>query len=279
MTEELEMQPIRKELGEDINRFNLYVLSDTHIGSKEYDESVVKDIINFIKNTPNTYCILLGDILDTALKNSKTDIYSETMTTFEAQRKAIELLTPIKDKIIGMTAGNHENRVWKEAGIDLSLWLAEKLGIESLYRNNGLLLNITFGKDTCGHPFIINIFGQHGAYGGGRKLGSAMNALEDLDGIVANADLYIRAHTHSPVRGSRDVYVFNHRGGLEKKTKYYFNSPSVLKYGGYAYNKGYRPQDYTPCYLSISGSSTQRTDSPRGRRALERRLKIDTIML
>ena len=100
-----------------------------------------------------------------------------------------------------------------------------------------------------------------------------MNALEDLDGVVGNADLYIRAHTHSPVRGSRDIFLFDDKGNVSKRTKYYFNSPAVLKYGGYAYDKGYRPQDNTPCYLNINGVCKRESSK------LIKKFKIDTIML
>ena len=81
--------------------------------------------------------------------------------------------------------------------------------MQDKYRNNALALTIDFGKDNNGRPYKLSVFGQHGAYGSGRKLGSAMSAAEDLDGIVANADLYVRAHTHSPVKGSRKVFTFN----------------------------------------------------------------------
>jgi len=191
----------------------------------------------------------------------------------EAQKLALELLLPIKDKILAMTPGNHENRVWKEVGVDLSLWLAEKLGIQDRYRNNGIALTIQFGKDVNGNPFRLNIFGQHGAYGGGRKLGAAMNALEDLDGIVGNADIYIRAHTHQPIQGSRNIFLFDDKGNISRNTKYYFNSPSVMNYGGYAYDKGYKPTDDTPCYLNIRAVSQR-----KGTKTLKN-FKIDKVSL
>lgn len=268
-----EITPIKVKLKTEENNIKLYVLSDVHIGSAECDLELFKETIDFIKNTPNMYVILLGDILDTALKNSKTDIYSETLTISDCQKLAVELLSPIKDKIIAMTPGNHENRVWREVGVDLSLWLAEKLGIQDKYRNNALALTIDFGKDNNGRPYRLTVFGQHGAYGSGRKLGSAMSAAEDLDGIVANADLYVRAHTHSPVKGSRKVFTFNDQGNLECKVKTYFNAPSFLKTGGYGLDKGYRPQDITPCYLNI------RAYNEREESKLKKYFKIDTIIM
>lgn len=267
-----EIKPIKINLEED-NNIQIYVLSDMHIGDANADLPTLKRIIEHIKNTPNMYVILLGDILNTALKTSKSDIYSETLNVMDAQKLALQLLLPIKDKILAMTPGNHENRVWKEVGIDLSLWLAEKLEVQDRYRNNNIALTIQFGSDVNGNPFRLNIFGQHGAYGGGRRLGAAMNALEDLDGIVGNADIYIRAHTHQPIQGSRNIFLFDDKGNIHRRTKYYFNSPSVLNYGGYAAEKGYKPTDDTPCYLNIRAISTRKGSK------VEKFFKIDKVML
>lgn len=267
-----EIKPIKINLEEN-NNIQIYVLSDMHIGDSNADLPTLKKIIEHIKNTPNMYVILLGDILNTALKTSKSDIYSETLNVMEAQKLALELLFPIKDKILAMTPGNHENRVWKEVGVDLSLWLAEKLSVQDRYRNNNIALTIQFGSDVNGNPFRLNIFGQHGAYGGGRRLGAAMNALEDLDGIVGNADIYIRAHTHQPIQGSRNIFLFDDKGNMHRRTKYYFNSPSVLNYGGYAAEKGYKPTDDTPCYLNIRAASTRKGSK------VDKAFKIDKVML
>ena len=271
--ENAEIIPIKIDLPNSGNNLKLYVLSDVHLGSPQADIEVTKKIISFIKDTPDCYCVLLGDILDTGLKNSKTDIYSETLSIADAQKLAVELLTPIKDKIIAMTPGNHENRVWREVGVDLSLWLAEKLGVQKVYRNNCIALSISFGKDGKGDTYRLNIFGQHGAYGGGRRLGAAMNALEDLDGIVANADIYIRAHTHQPLKSMRRVFKFTAKGDIRPQTKCYFNAPSILSYGGYAAEKGYKPTDNSPRYLNI------RAVCERDGNKLIKDFKIDEIML
>lgn len=267
-----EIKPIKINLEEN-NNIQIYVLSDMHIGDANADLPTLNKIIEHIKNTPNMYVILLGDILNTALKTSKSDIYSETLNVMDAQKLALQLLLPIKDKILAMTPGNHENRVWKEVGVDLSLWLAEKLEVQDRYRNNNIALTIQFGSDVNGNPFRLNIFGQHGAYGGGRRLGAAMNALEDLDGIVGNADIYIRAHTHQPIQGSRNIFLFDDKGNMHRRTKYYFNSPSVLNYGGYAAEKGYKPTDDTPCYLNIKAISTRKKSK------VEKRFLIDKVMI
>lgn len=269
----MEITPIKIKLDEKQNNIQLYALSDIHIGSRECDVDLVKEVIEHIRTTPNMYVILLGDILDTALKNSKSDIYSSAMSIAESQQLALEILAPIKDKIIGMTPGNHENRVWREVGIDMSLWLAQKLGVEDKYRTDALALTIDFGRDRNGRAYKLNIFGQHGAGGTGRKLGAAMNGLEDLDGIVANADIYVRGHSHASISGRRKAFIFTQQGNLNSQTKFYYNAPSFLKTGGYGLSGGYKPQDISPKYINIRAY-----DERIGSR-LERKFKIDEIML
>ena len=122
MLETNDILPIKVNLKELNNNLKLYVLSDVHLGDANVDIKSLEKILNFIKNTPECYCVLLGDILNTALKNSKSDIYSETLSIMDAQKLALKLLEPIKHKILAMTPGNHENRVWREVDEDLSLW-------------------------------------------------------------------------------------------------------------------------------------------------------------
>ena len=81
MIESNEIVPIKTKLNIG-NNLKLYVLSDAHLGSAEVDLNTLKQIIQFIKDTPECYCILLGDILDTALKNSKTG-FKSIFTPFE----------------------------------------------------------------------------------------------------------------------------------------------------------------------------------------------------
>lgn len=266
-----EIVPIKVSLSEEFNDIKLYVLSDLHIGDPNCNIKALEETIKFIKNTPNMYVVCLGDILNTALTMSKSDIYSEVMNVSEAQQYAVNLLYPIKDRILGMVTGNHESRVWREVGVDLSLWLAEKLGIQDKYRLGGIALSIDFGKAQKGRKFKLNIFGQHGSRGG-RKLGGSLNALEDMDSIVSNADIYLMGHTHQNIQGGRTIFQFNDRGNIEKQYKYYFNVPSFLKYGGYAYDKGYKPSDDTPCYLNIRA---YRETDDKGTK--HNRFKIDKI--
>lgn len=268
-----EIKNIKVKLQTEKNEFKIMVLSDLHIGDQSCDLKSIQKAIDFIKNDANCYCILNGDLVNNALKDSKSDIYSEKLTMYEQQQLIIKLLEPIKDKILVISPGNHENRTFKSVGVDITLWMANRLGIEDKYANEAYLLNIIFGKNNNKNPYRYTIFGQHGEYGGGRRLGSAMNALEDLSGIVTNADCYIRSHTHQPITGRRRAFKVNDFGNTESYSLFFYSAPSFLNWGGYAARKGYKASDNSPSYLQI------RAFSQREGTKLKNKYLTDVIML
>jgi predicted MPP superfamily phosphohydrolase len=129
------------------NNFQLMVLGDIHIGDPLCDLQLVKNTIKYIKETPNCYVILNGDMINNALKTSKSDIYTETMSIEDQQDLLIELLEPIKEKILFICSGNHEYRTHLAAGINPLRYVARELGIpkDCFSDYESYLLTIQFG--------------------------------------------------------------------------------------------------------------------------------------
>lgn len=249
------MKEIKIDLGFESNKIEIVPLGDLHIGDEFCRLDLIQQAIDYIKNTPNCYTILNGDLMNNALKSSKSDSYRETMTMEQQQDKLIELLTPIKNKILVMTQGNHEYRTNLLVGVDPLRYVARSLGLleNGRYADNSYLLTLRFGKRN-GTDKITNtytIFGIHGV-GGGRRIGSSANALEDMGKIVCNADLYIHSHTHNTVSFKDCIYVYNsHSKKLEKHSRLFYNTNSFVDYGGYAERKCYTPSDLSPSTISI----------------------------
>ena len=250
------MKEIKIYLGNKTNKIEIVPIGDLHIGDENCRLDLIKATINYIKNTKDCYTILNGDLMNNALKTSKSDSYRETMTMEEQQDLLVELLTPIKDKILVMTQGNHEYRTNLVAGIDPLRYVARSLGLieKDRYADNSYLLTLQFGKRN-GSEQITNtytIYGIHGT-GGGRRIGSSANALEDMGHIVCNADLYIHSHTHNVVNFSDCVYIYNvNNKKLEKHRRIFYNTNSFVDYGGYAERKCYKPSDLTPSTIVIT---------------------------
>ena len=242
------------ELASKNNEFQIMVLGDMHIGDDLCDIKLIKETIDYVKNTKNCYVILNGDLLNNALKTSKSDVYKETMTMEEEQDLLIDLLKPIKNKILVMATGNHEYRTNLIAGINPLKAVAYALDIKDRLVENSYVLDIGFGSYNNNQKFVYTIYGIHGGNGSGRRAGNTVNALQDMALIVPNADLYIHSHTHTIINHSDMIFLHDKRTKkLKEHQRTFYNANAFLKYGGYAEQKGYRPTDRTPSVVTVKG--------------------------
>lgn len=227
------MRWIEKDLG-DLEYVYIIPISDMHVGDRHFDEKKFMSFRRWIEEEPNAFVVLVGDILNCATKNSVSDIYSEIKNPQAAKKYAFELLKPIKNKIIGMTAGNHEKRVWKESGNDIAEDLAMLL--ECPYDPEGLLLCIKLGQNKTKHRVAYTVYITHGC-GAGRTIGAKANVLKRASEIVL-ADIYIIGHIHF-MQSFCDYYFVPdviHKKVIKQK-RLYVSSASFLDWGGYAEEK------------------------------------------
>ena len=245
---------LNKERGETVNNVIIVPIADVHIGDKLSNLKLLKEALLRIKNEPNTYTIINGDLCNMALKNSKSDVYSDTLSPMEQVLKATELLEDIKDKILVISTGNHEDRTMKETNIDVTRLIARQLGIEDRYADAWWYLYLTFGEDRKGRAITYRITGLHG-YGGGRKSGSKINRLEDMSQTVI-ADLYLMSHTHKPISTKSCIYVpYYQSKTLMKEEMYYLMTNSFLESdGGYAEKMGFPPGNTSITEARLDGT-------------------------
>ena len=249
------MKVININLGKDLKELRIIPISDVHIGDKLTNYKLLKEVLETIKNTPNVYTIINGDFCNTALKNSKSDIYAEELTPMEEINRMIEFLEPIKSKILVLGNGNHESRIAKETGVDVVKLVAKQLGIEDRYADNWWYLFLRFGEKQQGRriPVSYQISGYHGS-GNGRKIGGKANRLEEMSQVVI-ADLYIMSHTHKPMSTKGAIYLPDYGNNtLNKKQLYYLMTNSFLDYGGYGERLGFTPTDNTPTEAILDGT-------------------------
>lgn len=249
------MKVINLKLSNNIKELHIIPISDVHIGDKLSDNKLLKDTIKLIKDNDNYYTIINGDLCNTALKNSKSDVYSDELTPMEQLNRVIELLEPIKDKILVMGTGNHEDRILKDTSIDISRLVAKQLGIEDRYSDNWWYLFLRFGEKERGRKaeMCYQITGYHGS-GGGRKTGGKANRLEEMSQIAV-ADLFIMSHTHKPLSTKGAIYIPDYANNtLNKKQMYYLMTNSFLEYGGYGEKLGFTPTDNTPTEAILDGT-------------------------
>lgn len=121
------MKVIKIDLPQDIPELEIHTFADEHIGDEHCDMKRLLDRIDYVKNTPNAYCIMNGDLLDNATKTSIGDTYTQEFNPMAQLQRAVELFTPIAHKCMCVTHGNHENRTYKKEGINLSYLIAKQL--------------------------------------------------------------------------------------------------------------------------------------------------------
>lgn len=245
------MQCVKADFPSTWSHANIYTLADLHIGDTHSIYEVIKYRIDEIKNDPFGLCILNGDLMNTALRNSVSDVYSEVMKPMDQIRTIVDLLRPIVDKIIGVTTGNHESRVYRNDGVDIMRIACQELGIENKYSPEGVLIFLRFGlrgghsrhKDRDGKQWYT-IYATHGS-GGGRKEGAKAIRLADMASIV-DADIYIHSHTHLPMLMKQMYYRTSvNNGSVMSIERLFVNTGATLGYGGYG-----QAQEYKPASLS-----------------------------
>lgn len=251
------MKVIKIELPQDIKLLEIHTFADEHIGDEHHDTERLLARIEHVKNTPNAYCIMNGDILDNATKTSIGDTYTQEFNPMGQLQRAVELFSPIKDKIICITHGNHENRTYKKEGINLSFLIARQLGLEDKYSPTSALIFLRFGMGDAGshkRRICYTIYALHGS-GGGRKEGAKAIRLADMACII-DADIYIHSHTHLPMIMKQGFHRVDHRNSaVALVDKMFVNTAANLKYGGYGEAGEFKPSSMDTPVIYLDGTT------------------------
>ncbi len=244
-------------------QIEIHPLADLHLGDINSDFKLIMKKIEYIKDNPNAYCILDGDLMDTAIASSVGDTYGASLQPMEQLNQCVKIFEPIKDKILAVLPGNHEHRIYKTDGLDITALLCSQLGIREKYSPTTALLFVRFGKATNHHgrknsKQLYTIYVTHGS-GGGRREGGKINRLADLAAIV-DADIYIHAHTHLPVLFKESYFrVSGSNSSVAEVEKLFVNTAAALKYGGYGDAQGYKPSSRSNPVIYLNGLQHEMT--------------------
>lgn len=257
------MKFISRNLSHGLESIKIYPLGDLHIGSPKCNIGKLKGIINDIATHEDSYCVLLGDIIDNATTASVGDTYSAAMTPMEQIEFAAELFMPIKDKILAITAGNHERRTMRSDGIDLVQFLALKLGLEDIYDYASVVLRVRVGRNkkqnikASNSGFIYTMYLAHGDGSGGMTTGAKANALQKRGDFI-NTDVIVLGHQHQPLTFFNSRYEVDLvAASVRKMDQLCVMTCSFLDYETYADVHGMRPQPIAMPIIMLSGTQHQ----------------------
>lgn len=157
---------------------------DLHLGSPECDLARAKRMLAYCEEN-GVYVFLMGDLVDNANRYSVgAGVYEATMTPQEQLEQVVELLAPLaaKQLILGNLAGNHEDRLFKETGVNLTKVISKMLGAPYLGAACWSLFRV--GTES------YRVYALHGA-SGSRYVHTKIKALVDISHSFEGADLLV----------------------------------------------------------------------------------------
>jgi predicted phosphodiesterase len=216
----------------NVLNITIAVISDWHIGSGACDIRLIKELLTYIKKN-NLYVIVLGDLMDIITPHSKGMLTEQELTGSEQFKTVVELITPIKHKILFAVTGNHENRTVRDANIDIMDILCYHLGIE--YAGVEKLFVIKL------QDRLVKCYAHHGA-GGGTTPAGKLNALLKLHWRCPDANIIFGGHTHDNVDPQKLIPYIDREGSIKNKIQQYISAGSALRSDvGYAAQGAYPP--------------------------------------
>ena len=240
--------PILINLPQDVESAEFLIASDIHNGSAEFSEKKWKAFEERLMQ-PNTYVVFVGDQMEYATRQSKSDVYTQKLSPRQQKDWWIEHLRPLvkEGKVICVVDGNHEyNRASKDAD-DFPLYdIALALGIPDRYRSEAAFVDIGLGSIKSGTRQVHYVFRvQHQA-----RNNANHGTADGFEGI----DVFVSGHTHKPMDKplGKLIYDTSNKKVYEKTVENVVGG-HFLEYGGYGERAGYRPSSQKLYSVILSG--------------------------
>lgn len=230
-------------------------ISDVHLGAAEHLADEWDSFRSKILAHPNAKVVLCGDLINNATRTSVSNIFDETMRPREQKKAMVEMLKPLRERILCAVSGNHERRSGKDVDDDAVYDIMCKLDLEDIYRENVAFVRIQMGdkySDGKKNP-TYTLAVTHGA-GGGMLPGSTINRNERFGYAIDGLDCLVVGHSHKPMvsqPGKIKIDPFNNKVSI--KPFKVVTATSWLGWGGYAAQKMLLPSTLCPQTITLCG--------------------------
>lgn len=257
------MKSISVELSAEFREIEIIPIADTHVGDPLADEKLFRKRVEYVRTTENAFAILNGDLGNFANKNSPSDIYGEHLSPMKQIARITDIVKPIRDKVLAVTTGNHEARIYRNDGVDITRLICRELGLEDRYSEGAAIVFIRFGRTRDGRKesngsgetrkMCYTLFMNHGS-GGGRKEGAKAIRLADMASII-DADVYVHSHTHLGMVMKQSFFRIDARNDAYRPVeKLFVNTGAHLDYAGYAEIGEFKPAGKANPHIFLCGS-------------------------
>jgi len=224
----------------------IYLLGDTHYPRGKRNKFL--EVIEKIKQDKNSYAILMGDYVESITHLDKRYDAEETAKMILERELPVNLIqcqfelfeediSKIKEKILGLHLGNHEDTFRKQTGFNELSSMCKRLKVD--YLNTIAVFDFKFN----GNHFFMQT--SHGV-GGGVTEGFAYNQLNKHNQIFADLDIIAEGHTHKLGVNIAIPPLKISNGDIRQKIQYQcacgsFLANYELGISSYAEKKHYKP--------------------------------------
>lgn len=228
---------------------DIYFIHDLHYGSELFDEKKWNKLKNKILNDDNAYVCFIGDLLENAIPNSKSNVFTQTHNPAEQKEWVTQQFKDLAPKTIVVVPGNHEhNRTTKVSGMYPLYDCCLLAGMGEKYRDTIAFVDIAVGKNHGRTKKQTHYFGQIQHHAKDLK---TVHSSDYTDGI----DFFANGHDHEPKDKPRAKLVFDPRNKMiYKRNVECIDCGSFCVFGGYGAKGAYRPQSDKMYKLRLFGN-------------------------
>jgi hypothetical protein len=226
-------------------------LFDIHYGHATCNFEKFMSYVRWIRETPNVYAILGGDVMENALDDGRGMTYDQSENPQTQLDRMTEILSTIAHKILVSTPGNHEARTKKKTGLDVAQVLAERLKVP--YFNGPVTMSIVSNT----YKWTFYVF--HG-FGNSQTKGGKMNVASRPKGWTGLVHFFVSGHTHDCIAESETAII---EDPLNCRLMFVKQWTVVAQaflgwYGSYGYEAGYKPPAQGGVSIELFADGTYR---------------------
>jgi len=226
----------------DLEKLVLVYITDIHYGSQYCDKNLLKENLNWIMENPDAYVIDGGDLMETATKDSVgAGVFEQDEIVQEQLESVVKLYQPLakEGRLLGLHRGNHEYRLFKHSGTNLTKvvagMLAEKAPEDKKprYFGDGVLHYFQVGSEN------YTLYSCHGS-SGARLPHTKIKSCIDLANMV-DVEIYLMGHLHQLSHHTRVFYDIDKRKRtvVEGEKHFILGGSYLNHWGSYGQMKGY----------------------------------------
>lgn len=232
----------------------LLVLNDIHIGSPGCNIDKLIRYLKQVKNLPNCYIILNGDLMNNANNLGKSSPLENALSPMNEQKVLHTIFSDpiIKEKIICSTSGNHESGARaKDSGLDSLVTPMATLGLMKKYARYMAKLEFKIKCHYTNTGYAdFKVLVRHGS-GIGGNAGKIMDEMFNICKNFGSYDMVVQGHTHKNIMATDDV-VIQEKNSRIKKSITPVNVPALEETSQYAMEAAYPPPNTDNSLLVIS---------------------------